>query len=999
MAKRTAISAARSLVVVLTLFVGILFAGHNFAFAQATDSVSLITESNLSESLGNVDDFLTGQTGVENQSTFSDSEIDQSVAQESIVSDDSASSTDLTVSDSTDEDNAATSTAVGSTATSTESESSTEENATSSLPSLENEIGGANASSTGSTTPIGSASSTNATSTNNVELPSSNPIDNSTSTQATSTGQTSSATSTEAAMGGGADSNASSTLKTLLVSDLTTASSSDQIVASSTASTTQSFRVKYYRYDEARTDMAGWGIPFGEIEGIDPGDPLATSWTKDWFSAGFLKKTVTESNVQFKDRFTPFAESTDPLADPESHIAAPNFGAHFMGIATVTEEKDYTLTITTDGDVWFYLDKVLQAKNLSGIKPAETITQTIHMVPGQQYVLNMFFTERIALYPYFDFSFPGVTITPCDSDSCDVPVLDADTSGPSVPEIVSPIPPTSSTDLNISIPITWTESTDPEISGSITSGLRGYIYVWDQSSTTVPSLANGTLTSSTSTVITNLSAGMWWFHVVAIDNAGNISEPTTHHGPFCIGLSSCDSAEDSFQIINLRATDVTSHSVVIRWKTINFDGSDHPANSRVIYDTISHSILGEAPNYGYAYSTATSNDDPKVVEHAVTISGLLANTTYYFRAVSQGSPTVVSGELGGGTDDNGNGEQNDGPTQPIVISSTPARNGVSSSTSANISWTTSTADNGLAGYSFLWSKNSSVTPDDIVDSTNTASSTVLTPGVWYFHIKAVDQKGLVSATTHYGPMTICDGSSISCGEGSVTTLPEEEDNDRGGHSSGSSVRKVIATSTPVLPASCKPYLLKFIKLGAPDNDPVEVKKLQLFLQVFEGRKDIEASGVYDLATYEAVKDFQAKYGLDVLSPWGIADSTGYVFITTSLKINYIYCGITNRITMNLRDIYPANIQFAQVDNKRVDLGMVAGTSTASTSIMLLLATEATSTKNLNYLHLAFAGIGDLFINYPCLWILLLLILVILIIWATRSKSDDDLNVTSKENKN
>jgi len=87
----------------------------------------------------------------------------------------------------------------------------------------------------------------------------------------------------------------------------------------------------------------------------------------------------------------------------------------------------------------------------------------------------------------------------------------------------------------------------------------------------------------------------------------------------------------SLTISNVRVTDITSSSAVIRWET------NKPASSRVIYDTASHPDISEesAPNFGYANSTATINETDKVTEHAVTITGLSANTRYYFRAISQ----------------------------------------------------------------------------------------------------------------------------------------------------------------------------------------------------------------------------------------------------------------------------------------------------------------------------------------------------------------------------
>lgn len=92
---------------------------------------------------------------------------------------------------------------------------------------------------------------------------------------------------------------------------------------------------------------------------------------------------------------------------------------------------------------------------------------------------------------------------------------------------------------------------------------------------------------------------------------------------------------------------------------------------------------------------------------------------------------------------------------------------------------------------------------------------------------------------------------------------------------------------PAEPAVCSEYLLEPIKYGA-DNNPDEVIKLQKFLNSFEGF-NLDITGVYNLETFAAVEAFQEKYAGDILTPWGIEGSTGYVYITTMKKINEIYC--------------------------------------------------------------------------------------------------------------
>lgn len=114
--------------------------------------------------------------------------------------------------------------------------------------------------------------------------------------------------------------------------------------------------------------------------------------------------------------------------------------------------------------------------------------------------------------------------------------------------------------------------------------------------------------------------------VVAADTAGN----TASANLAVHVVAGTNPNPTTLTISNVRVTDVTSNSAVVRWET------NIPASSRVIYDTVSHASLGTAPNYGYANSTTVADTAPNgVTTHAVTVSGLAPATTYYFRAISQ----------------------------------------------------------------------------------------------------------------------------------------------------------------------------------------------------------------------------------------------------------------------------------------------------------------------------------------------------------------------------
>ena len=86
---------------------------------------------------------------------------------------------------------------------------------------------------------------------------------------------------------------------------------------------------------------------------------------------------------------------------------------------------------------------------------------------------------------------------------------------------------------------------------------------------------------------------------------------------------------------------------------------------------------------------------------------------------------------------------------------------------------------------------------------------------------------------------------------------------------------------------CAPYLTKTIAFGRT-NDSVEVNKLIRFLNEQEG-ENLAEDGSYDRDDFEAVKRFQAKYASSVLEVWGLTKPTGYVYLTTRMKINSFKC--------------------------------------------------------------------------------------------------------------
>ena len=72
------------------------------------------------------------------------------------------------------------------------------------------------------------------------------------------------------------------------------------------------------------------------------------------------------------------------------------------------------------------------------------------------------------------------------------------------------------------------------------------------------------------------------------------------------------------------------------------------------------------------------------------------------------------------------------------------------------------------------------------------------------------------------------------------------------------------------------------------NSIEDVVRLQLFLNQSEG-ENLLVDGVFGKLTEAAVHRYQQKHPEDILSPWGIDYSTGYVYILTKWFINEQFC--------------------------------------------------------------------------------------------------------------
>lgn len=168
----------------------------------------------------------------------------------------------------------------------------------------------------------------------------------------------------------------------------------------------------------------------------------------------------------------------------------------------------------------------------------------------------------------------------------------------------------------------------------------------------------------------------------------------------------------------------------------------------------------------------------------------------------------------------------------------------------------------------------------------------------------VDDNGNGNGTSTSTTTTPGTDTGTSTATSTATTTDEtmdDDDDDGGSSSSGGRSRSRSRDNDSdgrVLGASsenrCNMLLTSYIKPGAMNN-PLDVKILQLFLNVFYDA-DLTVTGIYDANTIRAVNEFQVEEYQTVLRPWvpyGLPTEktpTGYVYKTTKWTIDSLVCG-------------------------------------------------------------------------------------------------------------
>jgi hypothetical protein len=277
-----------------------------------------------------------------------------------------------------------------------------------------------------------------------------------------------------------------------------------------------------------------------------------------------------------------------------------------------------------------------------------------------------------------------------------------DNASPSNPTSVTSDHAASAWSADGGIRMSWSGASDSS------SGVRGYSILFDHSASTTPDTTMDTAALSYST---DLSDGIWYFHIRTVDNAGNWAPAAVHSGPYWI--------DDTAPIISATLTGkVGLNGIFTGDVTVAIDATDALSGLDVVQ------FRDGEGQWALTSGDVTISGDG---EHDVDVMVQdQAGNTAYRRSITFAIDTTA-------------------PAIPEAYSSNVEVGIWSNSSAITINWEPAQDASGILGYSILVTSDASAVPDATADQPSPSLVVETTPGEWYVNVRSIDKAGLASA--------------------------------------------------------------------------------------------------------------------------------------------------------------------------------------------------------------------------------------------------------------
>jgi len=269
-------------------------------------------------------------------------------------------------------------------------------------------------------------------------------------------------------------------------------------------------------------------------------------------------------------------------------------------------------------------------------------------------------------------------------------------------------------------------------------GTPSYSVAWSQSQTTIPDTVVDTAGNSANA--TNLSDGLWWFHLRTRDAWSNWSADVIRIGPF-----RADRTPPTLPFATATTPAVNTWSSSDRITvslSAALDAGSGLSGYAVVWDQSPTTLPGASQNTGGVSSIS-----------AGPLSG--AGSWYaHVRSVDQvGNWSPDAAHFGPFRIDRVV------PNLPTVLGAAPPINVWTAAAGLQVDLAAGAdVGSGLRGYSVVWDTAPATVPDDTLEVGVTPSLTanmLATAADWYLHVRSLDHAGNVSSgTLHYGPFRV-----------------------------------------------------------------------------------------------------------------------------------------------------------------------------------------------------------------------------------------------------
>lgn len=269
----------------------------------------------------------------------------------------------------------------------------------------------------------------------------------------------------------------------------------------------------------------------------------------------------------------------------------------------------------------------------------------------------------------------------------------------------------------------WYANDNPTFSwsGFDSSGVGGYSYLVDQSSSTDPDMSSeGT---GTSTTTTDLSDGTWFFHVKGRDGSNTWGQPAH------------------------RRVRIDDTAPSISTFTSSLPEGSWSKDNDPRFDWLSSDVSG-IDGYSYVMDQSSSTDpNPSLISSDVSkVFADVADGSHWFHVRARNGSALWSPTRHFGVQIDATA-----PSSPSIGSSThPAQGTTYPSNDPVFTWSASDATSGVAGYSYELDQSDATTPDTTSEGLGTSKSYAnKADGTWWFHVRARDVAGNWGPAEHF----------------------------------------------------------------------------------------------------------------------------------------------------------------------------------------------------------------------------------------------------------